>query len=210
MKNFTVLPPGARFVAGNMISGVKDGHDCFMKWNEFVLSLQKDALRFPVGGSGFDGEADGYAASVHRVGNLVKTEVYMDIDGLVSINSDNDIIGANDAANCWFAHITDAVNGSIYKARMRCLEVPTGGGPDIAIWEAVEATGVENASITGLDETELLQSQGDSTAWEIDDDIKFATLPSADRYLYMVVDGTGTDGTFTAGIFFMELWGYIS
>ncbi len=42
MKNFPQLPTGSRFVAGNMISGVKDGHDCFAKWVDFMRSFTND------------------------------------------------------------------------------------------------------------------------------------------------------------------------
>ena len=50
MKNFPQLPAGSRFVASNMISGVKDGHDAFLKWNDFMRSITDDSLHSQSGG----------------------------------------------------------------------------------------------------------------------------------------------------------------
>ena len=209
MKNFPQLPAGSRFVASNMISGVKDGHDAFLKWNDFMRSITDDSLHSQSGGVGFDGVTDVvHKVSIVRNGDLIKTEIYLDITGLNSKNTDGDIIGDDGTGEAWFAQITDAVNGAVYKGRMNCIELPATGDPNIALWSAVEATGVEDTLITLLDETELLQSQGDGTDWAAGDEVAIAVTPPADEYLYLVQgDATGTTGTYTAGIFLIELWG---
>ncbi len=208
MKNFAQMPTGSRFVAGNMISGVKDGHDAFAKWLDFMRSVTDDELHSQGGGVGFDGIADAHKVSIVRNGDLIKTEMYLDIEGLNSKATDGDIIGDAGTGEAWFAQITAARNGTIYRAIMHCIELPTGGDPNISLFEAVEATGVEDTLITDLDETLLLNSQSDGTDWIAGDDIDLATMPTADRYLYLVQgDASGTTATYTAGIFWLEFWG---
>lgn len=210
MKNFPQLPAGARFSSGHMISGVKDGHDAFMKWDDFVRSITNDSLHTQSGGAGFDGIAEAHSVSIVRNGTgLIKTDVYLDITDLNSKATDLDIIGQTASGEAWFMQLTAARNGVIFKAIMHCLEIPAGGDPDIDLYEAVEATGIEDSIITDLDETVLLTSQGDATDWATGDDIDFATLPTADEYLYLVQgDATGTTGTYTGGIFWLEFWGF--
>lgn len=209
MRNYTQLPAGTRFTTASKshISGARNGHDVFLPWVDIMRSITDDDLHSQSGGVGFDGIAEAHKVAIVRNGDLIKTDVYLDLTGLNSKNTDNDIIGDDGTGAAWFMQITAARNGTIYRAIMHCIELPEGGDPGIALWEATEATGVEDTLITLLTETELLTSQGDGTDWAAGDDIDLATLPSADKYLYLVGDGAGTDATYTAGIFWLEFWG---
>jgi len=210
MKNFGQLPDGSSFVAGNMVSGVKNGHDAFLRWVDFVRSVEIDDLhKLEVeGGAGIVGIASVYGTSVERIGGIIKTTIWIDVTGLNSKATDNDIIGDAGTGAAHLGQITVARNGTIFAGKMSCIELPAGGDPNIALWSAVEATGVEDTLITALDETELLQSQGDGTDWAAGDEINIATFPAADEYLYLVQgDGTGTTATYTAGILKIEFWG---
>ncbi len=40
MKNFSLLPTGSLFTANSMITGVKNGHDVLMSWDDFVRSVE--------------------------------------------------------------------------------------------------------------------------------------------------------------------------
>ena len=92
---------------------------------------------------------------------------------------------------------------------MRRIALPATGDPNIALWEAVESTGVEDTLITLLDETELLQSQNDGTDWAAGDSFALSAIPTMGEYLYLVQgDATGTTGTYTAGQFWLEFWGF--
>ena len=209
MKNFPQLPSGSRFVATNMISGVKDGHDAFLKWNDFIDSIQQTANNTQGGGVGFDGIALIHQASVSRVGDLIHTQIFVDLTGLTSAATDNDIIGDEGTGEAWFAKITDALNGVIYKGKISCFETPTTGEPSLAVWAADNSVGVEDTLITALtNDNELEESQGDGTDWANGDEIDMDDgLPTDGQYLYLVVDTAGDAGTYDAGQLLFEFWG---
>ncbi len=136
------------------------------------------------------------------------TRLYIDLTGLNSAALDDDIIGVPAGGAAHIGQVTAAANGTVHTALMKCLELPAGGDPNVALWSADEATGAHDTLITTLTETELLTSQGDGTDWAAGDSIALATLPAADQWLYLVQgDGTGTNGTYTAGIFLIEFTG---
>jgi len=146
--------------------------------------------------------------SVATIGNIIKTEILIDLTGLNSGDADGDIIGKAATANCHLGQITAAVNGTILGGRMTCLEVPAGGEPDIDLWSATEATGTEEALITGLTETALLAAGADWTLAAGVTDRTVTVMPAANQYLYLAGGGGTTNATYTAGRFLIEFWGY--
>ena len=140
---------------------------------------------------------------VYKVGGLYKTEIYLDLTGLTSSATDGDIIGVDDTGVAYIGQITAAVNGTIVSGRITCLEAPTTGDDDIAIYSATEATGVEDAGIASLAETLLL----DHGAWSLNDVASLTGIPAANEYLYLVAKGGDTAGTYDAGKLLIELWG---
>jgi hypothetical protein len=128
----------------------------------------------------------------------------VDLTGLNS-SAAADIIGVNAAANCHLGQITAADCGTILTGTMTCLEAPATGEPDIDLYSAVEATGTEDAAITGLDETVLMAAAVD---WTLGTVKALTAMPAADEYLYLVGSGAGTSATYTAGKFLIELLGY--
>ena len=160
-------------------------------------------------GVGIEGIALVYSTSILRIGKLIKTELFIDITGLNSQAQDGDIIGDDGTGEAWIVQLTEELNGTGYKAQMSCIELPATGDPNIALWEAVESTGVEDTLITILDETELLQSQNDGTDWAAGDSFALSAIPTMGEYLYLVQgDATGTTGTYTGGQFWLEFWGF--
>ena len=160
-------------------------------------------------GVGIEGIALVYSTSILRIGKLIKTELFIDLTGLNSKATDGDIIGLDGSGEAWIVQLTEELNGTVYKAQMSCIELPTNGDPNIALWEAVESTGVEDTLITLLDETELLQSQNDGTDWAAGDSFALSAIPTMGEYLYLVQgDATGTTGTYTGGQFWLEFWGF--
>lgn len=146
-------------------------------------------------------------AKVDRSGDLIVTEIFIDLTGLNSKNTDGDIIGVNGTTNpCYIGQVTAALNGTIVGAKIECLETPAGGDPNINLYSATEATGVEDGAIGDLTETLLYDRSGD---WAVDDTkAGFAALPAADQYLYLTQgDATGTDATYTAGKLLITLYG---
>lgn len=156
-------------------------------------------------GSGIDGIAETYKNGVIRIGPLVYTSIFIDLTGLNS-SAAGDIIGDDGAANCHLGKITTARCGTLIGGRMSCWETPAGGEPDIDLYSATEATGTEDAAITGLTETALLDAAADWTGLLAPKGL--TALPADGQYLYLVGSGGGTDAAYTAGKFLIELWGY--
>jgi hypothetical protein len=148
-----------------------------------------------------------YKSSVQKVGGIIVTRILIDLTGLHSEATDLDIIGVDGSTNpAHLGRITAARNGTILGGVMRCLEVPAGGDPNIALYSATEATGVEDALISSLNETVIFDPAAD---WTIDMSRSITAVPAANEYLYLVQgDAVGTDADYTAGKFLIELYGY--
>lgn len=142
-------------------------------------------------------------SAVSRQGDLIETKIVIDITGLNCGGTAGDIIGDDGTGAAFLCQITAATNGTIYAGKMKCLEVPAGGDPDIDLFAADEATGVEDTAIGDLTETKLVDS-GDLT---LGSDEILTAYPTADQYLYLAC-GTATDATYTAGIIEITLYGY--
>ena len=146
-----------------------------------------------------------YAGSAVKVGGVYSTSILMDLTGLASSGS-GDIIGKAATANSHIGQITAANNGTILTGQLNVYEAPAGGDPDIALWYADEATGTEDAAITGLSNQVQVMNNGDLTAASIDY-FTAGTVPAADKYLYLVT-GAATNADYTAGRILLEMWGY--
>jgi hypothetical protein len=153
-------------------------------------------------GVGITGSAAVWKSTVVNQGGIIKTTMLIDLTGLNSGGTADDIIGADGAGVAHLGQITAALNGTIVGGLLTCLETPATGDDDINVYSAVEATGVEDTAISALDETALCNS-GDLTAGT---QIGLAA-PAADEYIYLT-GGTGdSDATYTAGILMLEFWG---
>lgn len=155
-------------------------------------------------GTGADGAAV-VASATYRQGNFIKTDILLDLTGL-DVNAAGDIIGETGASAAYIGQITAAQNGTIVAGRMTCFEVPAGGDPDIDVYSATEATGTEDAAITGLTETALVDA-GDATLGSV---VILTAFPAANEYLYLV-SGAGATvfAAYTAGKLLIELWGTV-
>lgn len=150
-----------------------------------------------------------YYTSVLQIGRLIYTTIFVDLTGLNSGGTAGDIIGVNSAANSHLGQITTDVNGTILGGTMTCLETPAGGEPNIDLWCATESTGTEDAAISGLTETALMESSGDWVATGGLTVQGLTAVPAANQYLYLVA-GDATSATYTAGKFCIELIGLAS
>ncbi len=144
-----------------------------------------------------------YAASVIKTGGIFHTKILIDLTGLASSGS-GDIIGKAATANSHIGQITAAVNGTVLGGKLTCLEAPAGGDPDINLWYADEATGTEDAAITGLTNQVQMCDSGDLALNSV---ISIPTPPAADKYIYMAT-GAATDADYTAGKLLIEFFGY--
>lgn len=151
--------------------------------------------------------AESYAVGYLRNGTLVTTRIVVDLTGLVGSATDLDIIGnTGGAASAHWGQITTALNGTLVGGRVTCLEVPAGGTDDIDFYSATVSTGAQDGGIAALTETALVTSGG---AWTSGASKGMTTVPPANDYLY-ITNGAAAGGTFTAGKFLIELYGYVA
>lgn len=158
-------------------------------------------------GLGIDGIAEVCKWGVFRSGGLIHTMGFIDLTGLNS-SAAGDIIGDDGVAGCYIGQYTKERMGTLIGGRVSCLETPAGGEPDIDLYSATEATGTEDAAITGLTETALMDAGADWTALLAPKGM--TALPADDEYFYLVGSGTGTDATYTAGKLLIEFFGHVA
>ena len=154
-----------------------------------------------------------YKANVTVAGDLIKTEILIDLTGLRNTAA-GDIIGVDGTSDvCHIGQITAALNGTIFAGEMTCIETPAGGEQDIDLFTANEGTGVEDGAVSSLTETVLVTAGQDWISTLSANNYNTAgfiagAVPAADDYLYLVGGGGTTDADYTAGIFKITLYGY--
>jgi hypothetical protein len=169
----------------------------------FPITGARDGLTCGAGIS--SGAGTLYRSWITQEGALIKTTIYIDLTGLNS-SAAADIIGKNGTASCHLGQVTTAKCGTLFRGSYWCAEVPATGEPDIDVFYADESTGTEDAAVTALTgDTAMKEAAADFTA--IGQGFDFITVPPADKYIYLVGSGGGTDATYTAGIFVIELYG---
>ena len=156
-------------------------------------------------GSGMSGLTS-YTSSITQVGNMLYTTIDVDIQGIVSSATADDIIGDNGAANAHIGKITVADCGYLLSGSMTCLEAPLGGDVDINLSAASVATGAEDVDVKTLTNYAQLLNGGTQTLGLAQ---ALTALPTANYYLYLSA-GTGDADTYTAGKFRIQLVGVAS
>lgn len=141
--------------------------------------------------------------AVTKEGDLFVTRIFIDLTGLNSGGTADDIIGKNGTAACHLGQITAAVNGTIVGITMQCYETPATGDTDIDLCSGDEATGTEDAASTGLTNYKKLINGGAQTAGTITGS---TAVPTANQYLYLAC-GAGGDATYSAGQLLITLIG---
>jgi len=172
-----------------------------------VISGNKMATE-ALGSAGIEGTAETYLTQVERFKsdtdtnvNIVKTTLMIDLTGLAS-SAAGDIIGKSGTGVAYIGRVTTEDTGTVFGVNIECFETPAGGDPDIDLYSATEATGVEDTAITALTETLIINS-GDLTAGSR---VAGGTIV-ADQYLYLVA-GSATNADYTAGRIVITIHGY--
>ena len=148
-----------------------------------------------------------YSGNVTVAGDLIKTEIFIDLTGLNS-SAAGDIIGVQGGtANCHIGEITSALCGTIVAGTFQSLETPAGGEPDIDLFSATVGTGAEDTAISDLTETKLLDLGADLASGNLGTQFALTAFPAAGEFLYLVAAGGGTDDTYTAGKLLITLYG---
>jgi hypothetical protein len=142
---------------------------------------------------------------VNKVGGDIVTTILIDLHGGLASGGADDIIGTDGGtANAYIAELTSAVNGIPYKLEFICLEVPTGGDPDINLVCSATGTDAENAAVTS---GTVLFNNGDLTLGlhnEADGGATLAALTK--KYLYLTT-GAATQAAYTAGKLVIKIHG---
>jgi len=146
---------------------------------------------------------------ISRAGDIITTQILIDITGLQSGGAANDIFGdpVGAGAKSHFGQITTAVNGVIWGGDFICFETPAGCNVDVDVSVATVDTGAQDAAVTGLTGYAQLLDGGNAAAFT--DAQQLTALPAANTYIYLSA-GVTTDAKATAGRFLLTLNGYVA
>lgn len=202
--NAAGLPP----LAAQKVSDAIDAVGAVGAANVAALDGLTPATLTTEAGAGITNNTGGgsYSSAITRIGNLITTQIFIDVDGLDSSTTDLDIIGFDEATDlpAHLGQVTDALNGVIYAGTMTCLETPAGGVADIDLYAGLEATGVFDANFSAITERILLTSGG---AWSAGLSKQLTGIPLGGDYLYLTGGAAGTAAEYTAGQFVITLHG---
>ena len=170
----------------------------------YADSLVSQANNVLTPGAGFAGTGTVYKSGIEKLGDLIKTTIFINLTGAKSSTVDLDIIGNSGVSH--IGQITAAKNGTLIHGRITCIAAPVGGVTTIDVYSATEGTGEFDGIVTDLTETVMLTR---ASAWTaaIQTPVSFAGLPAANSFMYLTCGAAGTPGTYSAGQFMIELWG---
>lgn len=164
-----------------------------------------NAVLSTLGGTAITGSAETYKTSVLKAGSIYYTSILLDLTGLDAIATDGDIIGKS-TNPAHLGRVTAARNGTPAGLLMTCLEAPAGASADIDLFRATVATGKLDDAMSGVTGQAVAITAGGSWTNGL---AKGATaVPAADDYLYLANGAGANAGTYSAGKFLIEMWGY--
>lgn len=144
-----------------------------------------------------------YTVTTDRRGDIIETTIYIDLTGVSSTTTDNDIIGA--AGACPIGQVSTEVTGNVFVGEVHCVEVPAGGVTDINLASSSVATGAYDADVTGLADAQAIMTSGGAHA--VGTVKPFTVLPTDNYYLYLSAGAAGTAAAYTAGKIVIKMWG---
>jgi hypothetical protein len=184
---------------------LRDADDTLMSATMEYVNQQCDyTLQQMAPGTGFAGTGTIHKTGVRQTGTTKKTEILIDLTGTASVATDLDIIGTHATNPAHIGRILAALNGTVLMGKMTCLEVPVGGAIDIDLYSSATGTGALSTLITSITGLAIITSGGN---WTLGLEKIFSGIPPANDYLYLT-SGAATAGTYSAGKFLIEVWGY--
>ena len=141
-----------------------------------------------------------YNSWIERNGNIIKTSIYLDLTGLGSSATANDIVGVA-GGPAHIGQITTERNGVIFAAQMRTLETPTTNLTDIDL--VASATGTDEFDDAVTSGTTLVNTGGIA----VNTFDTLTALPSDGDYIYITSATTTAVATAAAGQILIELYG---
>jgi len=133
---------------------------------------------------------------------VIITETKIDLTGLASVATANDVIGLAAGGVAFIGKNVVATNGVIFKLELSCLETPVGGDNDVNV--------VANASATleydGAGGTSYLANAGDLLAGQTIQNLVPAL--TADDSFYLTAGTGDTAAAYTAGMYVLTTYGH--
>lgn len=137
-----------------------------------------------------------------REGTII-TEIHVDLTGLASINTADDIIGLAAGGPAYIGRNVVLTNGVLYKIEMICLEVPTTADTDIDLVSGSAADDAYNDPVTGA----AIEINGGT--WAAGTMVQTLVPAVTANYYYYLTTGAGaTAETYTAGQFIIRTYGH--
>jgi hypothetical protein len=133
---------------------------------------------------------------------IIITEIKVDLEGLASVATANDVIGLAAGGNAYLAQYTTAAFGIIFKIEQICVETPAGGDNDVNI--------VANSSGTlaydGAGGATYGVNAGDAVAGQVLQNLVQGL--TANHYFYLTAGTGDTAAAYTAGQFIFRFHGH--
>lgn len=153
-------------------------------------------------GAGVIGTALAPATYRWSEGGVIITQIKIDLTGLASVATANDVIGLAAGGVAFIGRNVVATNGVIFKTEFSCIETPVGGDDDVNV--------VANSSGTleydGAGGTTYLSNSGDLLAGQTIQNL----LPAltANHYYYLTAGTGDTAAPYTAGQYILTTYGH--
>ena len=154
-------------------------------------------------GAGAIGTALAPATSRRTENGTIITEIKIDLTGLASKNTADDIIGLSAGGAAYIGRNVVASNGIIYRVEMACIETPAGGDDDINLVAGSAADDAYDGAVTGA--AVLLNCGNHTAGMQVVSDIPHIT---ANYYLYLTAGTGDLAAAYTAGMFVIRLYGH--
>jgi hypothetical protein len=153
-------------------------------------------------GAGVIGTGVAPATYRHTENGIIITEIKIDLQGLASVATANDVIGLSAGGVAYIGRNVVATNGVIFKIELICVETPAGGDNDVNV--------VANASAVlaydGAGGTAYGVNGGDAVAGQVVQNLVQSL--TADHYFYLTAGTGDTAAAYTAGQFIIRLHGH--
>jgi hypothetical protein len=142
---------------------------------------------------------------VNKVGGTITTTILIDLHGgFVGSAAANRIIGVGTSANSYIAELTKEVNGIPILLEFGCVEVPTGGDPDINV--DISATGTTASGAAVASGTQMMNN-GDLTLGYYNSVDSAATMAALSKKFVYLVQGAATNAAYSAGKIWIRITG---
>lgn len=155
-------------------------------------------------GAGAIGTAVAPVTTRYIQNGAIITEIKVDLTGLDSSGTENDVIGLSTGGAAYLGRYVVATCGIVYRIEMSCIEIPLTGDADVILVAGSAAD--EAFDDTVADTAALCDGTGDWTLGETI--VNNAPAALAPNYYLYLTQGATDDNTYTAGQFIIRLYGH--